>query len=365
MTKPPPGVLVKIRKKGENMDFIEKITQFSRKIEKVIDSITTEEATKTSIILPFFQILGYDVFDPCEFVPEFTADVGAKKGEKVDYAIMIDNNPLILVEAKPASAELGAKHMNQLLRYFTVTKAKFAILTNGIVYKFYSDLEEKNKMDSVPFLEFNLLSFKKDDLDALKKFQKDTFNLKSILNSASDLKYFTMIKNVISDQFNNPSDQLVKVLINKNIYSGAKTQAVLDKFKTIVKKAFDEYINDTISERLSNVISPGALPNPAPKEKNDTVLSEKEIEMLDYIKNIIDTELDIKYRKTSRYVYMQLGEVSAKWICRVYIRKEQHLLTLHKFEDTDYECEYYFDDVVQLEIIHDVIKDTFEKCRKL
>lgn len=347
------------------MDFVEKITQFSKRVDSIKESLLTEEATKTSIILPFFQILGYDVFNPCEFVPEYTADIGTKKGEKVDYAVMMDNVPLILIEAKPCSSELNTKHMGQLMRYFSVTKARFAILTNGILYRFYSDLEEKNKMDTIPFLEFKLLDFKKDDLEELKKFQKDTFNLKSILNSASDLKYLTMVKNEIAEQFRNPSDQLVKVLINKNIYSGAKTQSVLDKFKPMIKKAFDEYINDTISERLSNVISPGSLPNPEPKEKTDTVLSEKEIEMLDYIKNIIDTELDIKYRKTSRYVYMQLGEVSAKWICRVYIRKEQHLLTLHKFEDTDYECEYYFDDVVQLEIIHDVIKDTFEKCRKL
>ncbi len=347
------------------MDFVEKITQFSKRVDSIKESLLTEEATKTSIILPFFQILGYDVFNPCEFVPEYTADIGTKKGEKVDYAVMMDNVPLILIEAKPCSSELNTKHMGQLMRYFSVTKARFAILTNGILYRFYSDLEEKNKMDTIPFLEFNLLDFKKDDLEELKKFQKDTFNLKSILNSASDLKYLTMVKNEIAEQFRNPSDQLVKVLINKNIYSSAKTQSVLDKFKPMIKKAFDEYINDTISERLSNVISPGSLPNPEPKEKTDTVLSEKEIEMLDYIKNIIDTELDIKYRKTSRYVYMQLGEVSAKWICRVYIRKEQHLLTLHKFEDTDYECEYYFDDVVQLEIIHDVIKDTFEKCRKL
>ena len=120
--------------------------------------------------------------------------------------------------------------MGQLIRYFTVTKAKFAILTNGIIYKFYSDLEEKNKMDPTPFFEFNLLKFKKDDLEELKRFQKDTFNLKTILSSASDLKYLTMMKNVIAEQIRNPSDQFVKVLINKNIYSGTKTQAVIDKF---------------------------------------------------------------------------------------------------------------------------------------
>ena len=100
------------------MDFIEQITQFSERIKRIKDSVCTEEATKTSIILPFFQLLGYDVFNPLEFVPEFTADVGIKKGEKVDYAIMFNNEPLILIEAKPINTELTAKHMNQLIRYF-------------------------------------------------------------------------------------------------------------------------------------------------------------------------------------------------------------------------------------------------------
>jgi len=346
------------------MDFIEKLTDFSNRIERIKKNILTEEATKTSIILPFFQLLGYDVFNPCEFVPEYTADAGIKKGEKVDYAIMINNEPLILVEAKPANTELTTKHINQLLRYFSVTKARFGILTNGIIYQFYSDLEEHNKMDAVPFLEFDLSHIRKETVDELKRFRKEAFDIKSILNSASDLKYMTMVKNVIAEQFENPSDQLVKVLINKNIYNGTKTQTVLDKFKVIIQKAFDEYINDIITERLSSVISPDVILTPAAKEKNDTVLTSEEKKVLDYIKNMLDTDLDIKYRKTSRYGYMQLGELSTKWICRVYIRKGQHLFTLHKFDDTDYECEYYFDEVEQLDIIKDLIKDTFEKCRK-
>lgn len=347
------------------MDFIEKLTDFSNRIEKIRGNVLTEEATKTSIILPFFQILGYDVFNPCEFVPEYTADAGIKKGEKVDYAIMINDEPLILIEAKPANTELTAKHMSQLIRYFSVTNAKFAILTNGITYKFYSDLEEHNKMDTIPFLEFNLLRIKKEIVEELKRFQKETFNVKTILNSASDLKYMTMVKNVITDQFENPSDQFVKALINKNIYSGTKTRVILDKFKIIIKKAFDEYINDTITERLSSVISPDTILTPTLKEESDKILTLEEKEVLDYVRNMFETDLDIRHKKTSRYAYLQLGELSTKWICRVYIRKEQNLFTLHKFEDTDYECEYYFDEIEQLEMIKDLIKDTFEKCSKL
>ena len=243
-----------------------------------------------------------------------------------------------------------------------VTNARFGILTNGIVYKFFSDLEESNKMDSVPFFEFNLFDIKKEKVDALRQFHKDNFNLRSILNNASDLKYMSMVKDSIDKQFQDPSDQLVKAII-KNIYPGTKTQAVLDKFRVIVKKAINEYMNDIITDRINSVISP--CMNTSIPEKQELVLSVYEIKTLDYIKIIFKTNLDIAYKKTSRYVYMQIGESSNKWICRVHFQKNRNMLVLRKFEDTDYECEYYFDDLEQLDGIQELIKDTFEKCKKL
>jgi len=350
------------------MDFIEQLTQFSKRVERIKDTIYTEEATKTSIILPFFQILGYDVFNPFEFVPEYTADVGTKKGEKVDYAILINNEPLILIEAKSVNIELSVKYMGQLLRYFTVTKAKFGILTNGIIYRFYSDLEEHNKMDTIPFLEFNLLNIKKEAAEELKKFRKDAFNMKNILHSASDLKYMTMVKNAISEQFQQPSDQLIKALIGKNIYNGPKTQAVLDRFSIIIKKSFEEYINDLITERISTVITPEAsfaALESTTKENTVLSLTNEERAILDYIQQMLNTDLKIVYRKTSRYAYMQIGDSPNKWICRVFIRKSLHLFTLHKFENANYECEYYFDNVEQLDSIEEIIQDVFTRCRNM
>ena len=341
------------------MDFIEKLVEFSNRIERSKENIQTEEATKTSIILPFFQLLGYDVFNPNEFVPEYTADAGVKKGERVDYAIIIKEKPLILIEAKSANTELTPKHISQLIRYFSVTDAKFGILTNGIVYQFFSDLEEPNKMDTVPFLEFDLLHIRKEIVEELKRFEKNSFDIRLTLNRASDLKYMTMVKNVIAEQLKNPSDQFVKVLINKSIYSGTKTQSVLDKFKGIIKRAFDEYINDTIADRLNTIIYPETMPTSILPDKKDTIITPNERDVLDFVKNMLDTDFDIKYRKTSRYAYMQLGDLSTRWICRVYIRKDQHLFTLHKFNNTDYESEYYFDEIKQLEMIKDLIKDTF------
>ena len=169
------------------MDFIDEIKQFSKRVDGLKDNLTTEEATKTSLIMPFFALLGYDVFNPDEFVPEYTADVGIKKGEKVDYAILNNGEPVILIEAKWVKEELQ-KHDSQLFRYFGTSKAKFAILTNGITYRFYTDLEETNKMDEKPFLEINMLDIKEAQVAELKKFKKSAFSIDEIFNTASQLK---------------------------------------------------------------------------------------------------------------------------------------------------------------------------------
>ena len=154
------------------MDFNEQIKQLSKRISTLKNSVVTEEATKTSFIMPFFQILGYDVFNPTEFFPEYVADVGIKKGEKVDYAIIIDGKPCIFVECKSCNEDLD-KHASQLFRYFAAAPVKFGILTNGIVYRFYTDLEKDNIMDLEPFVEVNLENINESGIKALMKFRKD------------------------------------------------------------------------------------------------------------------------------------------------------------------------------------------------
>lgn len=161
------------------MDFIDQLKQFSKRVESMKDSIQTEEATKTAIIMPFFAMLGYDVFNPQEFVPEFTADVGIKKGEKVDYAIIKEGEPVILIECKSIQENLD-RHDSQLFRYFGTTTAKFAILTNGLIYRFYTDLDSPNKMDDDPFLSINILDIRENQVPELKKFSKGVFDIDSI-----------------------------------------------------------------------------------------------------------------------------------------------------------------------------------------
>lgn len=226
------------------MDFIDQLKQFSKRVESMKDSIQTEEATKTAIIMPFFSMLGYDVFNPQEFVPEFTADVGIKKGEKVDYAIIRDGQPVILIECKSISENLD-RHDSQLFRYFGTTTAKFAILTNGIIYRFYTDLDSPNKMDDDPFLTINILDVRENQVPELKKFSKSVFDIDSIFSTASELKYVHEFKRVFTEQLDTPADDFIRFFL-QGCYSGPKTQNVIEKFRPVLRKA----LNDLISEMM-------------------------------------------------------------------------------------------------------------------
>jgi ubiquinone/menaquinone biosynthesis C-methylase UbiE len=171
------------------MDLIDRLRELATRLPRQIEHIQTEEATKNALILPFIAALGYNVFDPTEVTPELNADVGVKKGEKVDYAILKDGKPIILFECKHHATDLAQTHASQLYRYFSVTDARFSVLTNGIVYWFYTDLDAPNKMDAKPFFEFNLLDIRDGDVDELKKFSKSAFDLNHILTTASELKF--------------------------------------------------------------------------------------------------------------------------------------------------------------------------------
>lgn len=227
------------------MGFNEDFNQLSERIQSVKPNILTEEATKMSMVVPFFQLLGYDVFNPLEFCPEYIADVGIKKGEKVDYAIIINNEPIILIECKSCT-EILDKHSSQLFRYFSTSSAKFGILTNGLIYKFFTDLDESNKMDLTPFLEIDLENIKESAILSIKKFCKSEFDKDSIFSIASELKYTTLIKELFKSKLENPSDDFTKLMIS-SIYNAPKTQKVIDKFKPIVKKSLNSFINELLN----------------------------------------------------------------------------------------------------------------------
>lgn len=316
------------------MDFKDTIKQLAERILKLKDNIQTEEATKNAFIMPFINALGYDVFNPLEVLPEMTCDIGMKKGEKIDYAIMKDDEPILLIECKHWKQDLNL-HDNQLIRYFNVSKAKFGLLTNGIIYRFYTDLKEPNKMDEKPFLEVDITDIRDNQIEELKKFHKSYFDVNSILNSASELKYMGELKTIIQNEFSSPSYDLVKLFATR-VYDGRMLQNIIDQFTPLVKRAIASHINDIINERLKGALTvnetkeennnkPSNEPEVIKEENNQTdskiITTEEELDAYRIIKAICRQKVDISrivYRDAQTYFSILLDDNNRKPICRMY-----------------------------------------------
>lgn len=222
-------------------DFFERVSQISSRSKVAERQAITEEATKTSVILPFLQVLGFDVFNLDEVIPEFVADIGTKKGEKVDFAVKVDGKIAMLIEAKPVSASLGETQFNQLFRYFSVTEARLAMLTNGREAWFFSDTDEPNKMDKRPFFKFDFQKFDRNQVEELARFQKPHFAIDAIIEAASNLKYTRAAANYLRKQLSDPDEEFVR-LVGKQIHEGSITKSVLEQLRPTVQAALDEVI---------------------------------------------------------------------------------------------------------------------------
>ena len=325
------------------MDLIDNLMQIASRVEKQIEAISTEEATKNALVMPVINALGYNVFDPTEVIPEFTADHGVKKGEKVDYAIIKDGKPMILIECKSAGSTLNLKCTSQLFRYFSVTDARFAILTNGIQYLFFTDIESPNKMDEKPFFEFNILELDDRIIRQLKKFSKSNFELEDILSNASELKYVREIRNLIEKEFEDPSEEIVRLFATQ-VIQGKFMGAVKTQFKGIVSNAFREFIKDRVNDRIKSALDSGSTqmieeemdPAEARALKIDT--TEEETEAFHIVKAILAKDFDPKrivMRDTQSYCGVLMDDNNRKPICRLHFNASQKYIGLFDEEKNE------------------------------
>lgn len=326
------------------MDFKDQVKRLGEKVSKLREQIQTEEATKNAFVMPFINALGYDIFNPEEVVPEFVADIGIKKGEKVDYAIQRNGAPVILIECKWCNDSLDI-YNSQLFRYFHTTQTRFALLTNGVLYRFYTDLVEPNKMDEKPFLEFDITAIKDTVIEDLKKFHKSYFDVDQVLSAASELKYTNEIKAIMAAELAAPSQPFVR-FFTKKIYPKLITEKVVAQFTEIIKKSLHQFMNDMINDRLKSAL---AQESAATKEKetlgkieSEPVVSEEakiittEIEKEGYfiVKSILRNTVDptrIVYRDTQSYLNILLDDTNRKQICRLYLNAQKKYIGI--FQD--------------------------------
>lgn len=318
------------------MDFKDTILQLAERIAKQKDAITTEEGTKNAFIMPVLIALGYDVFNPEEVVPELDCDLVKKKGEKIDYAIMKDGAPILLIECKHCKQNLNL-HDTQLQKYFVASNARFGVLTNGIEYRFYTDLDKVNIMDEKPFLAINMLDLSDTNIEQLKKFHKSYYNESEILSTAQELQISIQVKDILNKNFQSPGDEFTRYFV-KCLNDGRSTAKLIELYKPIIKKSISAVINDTIQDRL-NLASKNAeypatetqqkqvlpaiekIPNEvtAINEETGVVTTQEEIDAYNIIRSILRKHISadkIIYKDFKSYFAIGIENVSYWWICR-------------------------------------------------
>lgn len=317
-----------------------KLEQLHQRVNGLKEQIQTEEATKTAFVMPFIQILGYDIFNPTEVIPEFIADIGTKKGEKVDFVIKKDNEPIFIIECKSWRENTDA-HNSQLHRYYHVSKARFGVLTNGIIYNFYTDLEKPNIMDEKPFFTINLDDIKDNSIKVLESFTKSGYNLESILDSAEALKYIKAIRKEFEKEIENPSDEIVKLLVNR-FFERPLTANRMIAFKEYTKRALSLSISESISSRLKsalvindNIETEKTAVSTTNIDSNNEIskvtTTEEELEAFQIVKAILREKImseRIAYRDTQSYFGILLDDNNRKPICRFHFGASRNLIEL-------------------------------------
>lgn len=366
------------------MAFIDNIHDIAKKVRDLKDNIETEEATKNAFVMPFIaKVLGYDVFNPSEVVPEFHCDVGTKRGEKIDYAVMKDGQARLLIECKKIGEPLSLNHASQLFRYFAATQARIAILTNGQEYRVYTDGDAPNRMDEKPFLVFDMLNIDNTLVPEIQKLSKEAFDLESVLSSAEELKYIGMIKRVIATEVKDPSSDWLRFFIAK-VYAGNATQRVVDQFRPLIVKAINQYINGQVNDRLQNALgddgepvkvmsatADDAEPPKAPESAgdlvdDDIVTTDEELQGFNIVRAIAVSEVPperVVHRDAKTYFAVLLDDNNRKPIIRLHLNS-QTTRFVTTFETDKAGTRHDIKTVVDIYQVAELIRETIRKYEK-
>ena len=323
------------------MELIDKFKLLGQKAVKSGPSLINEEITKTALIMPFIQLLGYDVFDPSEVIPEFQAQAGVKKDQRVDYALCKDGNPVILIEAKAYGAPLDKDQLDQLKRYFPFVKtARVGILTDGNRYRFFTDLEADNVMDDSPYLEISLDNLDEDTLDKLLLLAKDKYNDENTIRQAEQLKFTKQFKLILSKQLEQPEEDFV-LFFFFFVWNGKITQNVKDKLTPLLKESFRQWTEERVNARLRKAIEneeskvKETEPVAPAEESNEPAANELDIMGLNIVKAILSDVCDVgrlSLRPSKSYCALLLDDNNRKTIVRFYFKNPERLkLDLYGF----------------------------------
>ncbi len=212
------------------MSLFNALSEIAKNIKSHRDAMGISEATTTQVsILPFIDALGYDTKNPIEV--RFQHPI--LNWDAVDYAIVREGEPIVVLEAKKASENLSKKYWKQLFEYFNAEDVRFGILTNGIEYRFYTDLKKRNVMDEQPFLTIDMSNLDERLVAELDSFTKVNFNPQHILDGAQKRR----IARLLAREIDKPSDDFVKHFA-KQVHSGRLTGEDVQRYRQLVREAW-------------------------------------------------------------------------------------------------------------------------------
>lgn len=341
--------------------FFEQLQRFAEQVRRRQPHIRGEESTKQALIVPFLSLLGYDVHDPTELQPEYIADFAKKRSggpsEKVDYAIRRDNVPVIFIECKAVDCDPSA-HSGQLARYFNATTSvPIAIITNGLRYMFFTDLEEKNILSERPFFQFNILEFTTNDAEVLESFGRARYDPATIRERVEEIIYAFKINAYIGEVLRSPSESFTRFVLSElNLFSGGKklTAKLIEKFIPTIRRAVQTTLLDMATRSIREqaeaplaavaaapVVAPppvapapeaAVVSPPAAKAANSAVVTTaEELEAFEIVRQMCaDSPLaagaTIQYRDTVAYFAINAGSVRKTFV-RLYFGGRRKSIT--------------------------------------
>ena len=339
------------------MAFEDDIIRHAEQIKVRLPHIKGEEAAKQALVVPFLQVLGYDVWDPREVQPEYIADFAKKKSngqmEKIDYALHISGAPAVFIECKSADKELD-DHDGQLARYFNATPSvRVAILTNGVRLKIFTDLLQQNIMDAKPWLDVDLRELKSAEIDALKKLRKADFVPNQVVSLAEEMVYYNAIVTFVAIQLGDPSETFVRFVAGEIPTIGRITSKVVERLTPIMRKAIKTAILQHLHDRsidpraryqrgaAGGCLGPAALPEPAAtpagESRDGVVTTREELESFSIIQKMIKEvapDAMVSYRDSKTYFTIIQKNVR-KWFVRLGVERQPYWVAFRHVEVED------------------------------
>lgn len=326
------------------MGFAEELAKLSERVRQKRNLVVGEENAKAAFISPFLNILGYDITDPTEVIHEYFADFGiqnkVRHPKKVDYAIAINNNIVMLVEAK-ACTEKPEIHDGQLRYYFNaIYTARIGMATNGIEYRFFTDLHRDNMMDDEPFFTFDILNYEVKDVENLKLFHRDNFDALNMNHHAEAIIFYRNMTLLIGNLLQSPSDDFIRFLVGEMFKAAPDCKMynkinknLIEKCKPIVKKSIQSSVLDLVTRSMNQQMSPLEIESEPPtinsddetqdtEKKSEINTTQEELEAFSKIQLIVKAsnkfKFELHFKDTISYLGINLGKTTW-WFLRLYL----------------------------------------------